>query len=135
MMITRGKLSEQSGCNAETIRYYERIGLLPDPPRSESGYRMYDEEHISRLRFIQRARELGFSAERVRDLLNLSDSPKQHTRAEVKDLTEAHIQEISEKIRDLQKLKKRLDAISSHCDGAMESAKDCPILISLFAEH
>ncbi len=134
-MLTRGKLSEQSGCNTETIRYYERVGLLPEPPRSESGYRMYDDNHVSRLRFIQRARELGFSAERVRDLLDLSDNPKEHTRAEVKALTETHIQEIAEKIRDLQRLKKRLSAISSHCDGANESARDCPILISLFAEQ
>jgi MerR family mercuric resistance operon transcriptional regulator len=134
-MLTRGKLSEQSGCNPETIRYYERVGLLPEPPRSESGYRMYDDSHVSRLRFIQRARELGFSAERVRDLLSLSDNPEEHTRAEVKQLTEAHIQEIRKKIVDLQRLKKRLNAISSHCDGAMESTSECPILISLFSEQ
>jgi MerR family mercuric resistance operon transcriptional regulator len=133
-MLTRGKLSEHSGCNAETIRYYERVGLLPEPGRSESGYRLYGEEHVSRLGFILRAKELGFSADRIRDLLSLSDNPKQHTRAEVKQLTETHIREISEKIRDLQKLKKRLDAISSHCDGANESVSDCPIIISLFTE-
>ena len=134
-MLTRGKLSEQSGCNAETIRYYERIGLLPDPPRSDSGYRMYNNSHVSRLRFIQRARELGFSAERIRGLLDLSDNPKEHTRAEVKELTETHIQEVAQKIRDLQRLRSRLKSISSHCDGAKESARDCPILISLFADH
>jgi MerR family mercuric resistance operon transcriptional regulator len=130
-MITRGKLAAETGCNIETIRHYENIGLMPNPPRSASGYRMYSEDHIRRLRFIQRARELGFPARRIRELLDLSSGTK-NTRADVKSLTEAHIQEVSNRIKDLQKLKNRLSQISSHCDGSSKSAKTCPIIISLF---
>jgi len=132
--ITRGQLAKQTGCNSETVRYFEKIGLLQEPPRSASGYRLYEEAHLRRLKFIQRAKALGFSTEQVRQLITLSDSSDQHTRAEVKSLTEAHIKEVSEKIRDLQKLKKNLNEISSHCDGSHGSAKNCPILDSLFSE-
>lgn len=131
-MLTRGKLAERTGCNAETIRYYEKTGLLPDPPRNASGYRIYGDEHIRLVGFIQRARALGFAAEPLRDLLDLTTASGKHTRAEVKGLTQQHIDEISDKIKDLQKLKKRLIEISSHCDGADATARDCPILISLF---
>ena len=65
-MLTRGKLAAQTGCNIETIRYYEKVGIIPDPARTPAGYRVYNEEHINRLRFILRAKELGFSAERIR---------------------------------------------------------------------
>ncbi|NIR92502.1 MAG: heavy metal-responsive transcriptional regulator [Gammaproteobacteria bacterium] len=130
-MLTRGRVAAQIGCNVETIRYYEKVGIIPSPRRTPAGYRVYDEEHVERLQFILRAKELGFSAERIRELLNLSDEATR-TRADVKSLTEQHIQEVSNKIRDLKKLKKRLDEISSHCDGSGKSAKTCPILISLF---
>lgn len=133
-MITRGKLAKLTGCNAETIRYYEKSGLLADPRRSASGYRIYGEEHVKALRFILRAKDLGFSTDRIRGFLNLSFDRNQHTRAEVKDLTEQHISDVSEKIRDLERLKKRLSEISSHCDGSGKSAETCPILISLFDE-
>ena len=129
--LTRGKLAAKTGCNIETIRYYESVGFIPNPERTPAGYRVYDEEHVKRLQFILRAKGLGFSAERIRELLNLSDEAA-HTRAEVKSLTEQHIQEVSRKIRDLKKLKNRLDEISSHCDGSDKSAKGCPILVSLF---
>ena len=132
-MLTRSKLARETGCNIETIRYYERVGLLPEPPRSASGYRVYDTVHLRLLRFIQRARELGFTTDRIRDLLKLDAESGQHTRAEVKELTRAHIAEISSQIHDLERLRERLLAIASHCDGADESAKDCPILLSLFA--
>ena len=131
-MLTRGRLAKAVGCNSETIRYYEKVGLLPEPPRSESGYRLYDKNHLRILRFIQRAKSLGFSSGRIRELLALSAVGARHTRSEVKSLTESHIKEVSEKIKDLQQLKKRLDQISSHCDGSDQSAESCPILISLF---
>ncbi len=131
-MLTRGKLAKQTGCNIETIRYYEKVNLLPEPPRSASGYRLYDENHLRILKFIQRAKTLGFSTDRIRGLLELSDAGARHTRSEVKTLTEEHIMGISDKIKDLQKLKKRLNQISSHCDGSSKSADSCPILISLF---
>ena len=131
-MLTRSKLARETGCNIETIRYFERTGLLPEPPRSASGYRVYGAEHLRLLRFIQRARELGFTADRIRDLLKLDAESGQHTRAEVKNLTHQHIDEISERIRDLQELRDRLTAIADHCDGSNRSASSCPILLSLF---
>ena len=133
-MLTRGQLASKTGCNSETIRYYEKIGLIPPPPRTASGYRDYGDEHIKCLNFIQHARALGFSTERIRDFFELSGQRSQHTRAEVKSLTQDHIDEVSSKINDLEKLRERLTQISSHCDGSDKSAEDCPILVSLFDE-
>ena len=130
----RGELARLSGCNAETIRYYEKIGLLTEPARTPSGYRIYANEHVRRLKFIQRAKSLGFSTDQVRQLLTLSDDGDVHTRAEVKQLTENHIEEVTGRIKDLQKLKRKLLEISSHCDGSRGSARQCPILDSLFSE-
>jgi MerR family mercuric resistance operon transcriptional regulator len=134
-MLTRGKLATQTDCNIETIRYYETIGLLPAPARTASGYRAYSDEHLRRLNFIQRARSLGFSSEQTRGLLDLTEAEGNKTRADVKSLTEAHIDEISQKIKDLQKIKKRLRQISSFCDGSGKSASTCPILESLFDDN
>ena len=134
-MLTRGKLAAETGCNIETIRYYETTGLLPAPARTASGYRSYSDDHVRRLHFIQRARTLGFSGDQIRELLELSDPGENHTRAAVKSLTEAHIDAISGKIRDLQRIKRRLSQISSHCDGSADSAESCPILESLFDEQ
>ena len=133
-MLTRGKLAQRTGCNIETVRYHEKVGLLPEPARSDAGYRMYTDEHEKRLRFILRAKELGFTGVSIRNLLMISDAGDDYTRAEVKALTEAHIEEVSEKIRDLQKLKKQLNQISAHCDGSAKSAKSCPIMTNLFGE-
>lgn len=133
-MLTRGKLATRTGCNIETIRYYETIGLIPAPSRTASGYRNYDDEHVRRLNFIQRAKSLGFSSEKIQGLLHLTDPGETHTRADVKSLTEAHIDEIAVKIRDLQKIKRRLSQISSFCDGSEKGAHTCPILESLFDE-
>ncbi len=134
-MLTRGKLATQTGCNIETIRYYETIELLPAPARTASGYRAYSNEHLRRLNFIQRARSLGFSSEQTRGLLDLTEAEGNKARADVKSLTEAHIDKISQKIKDLQKIKKRLRQISSFCDGSEKSARTCPILESLFDDN
>ena len=114
-MLTRGKLAARTGCNIETIRYYESIGLMPEPARTAAGYRNYGEEHLRRLQFIQRARELGFASDKIQGLLELTEPQGGHTRADVKSLTEAHIEDIAQKIRDLQKIKRRLRQISSFC--------------------
>ena len=132
--MTRGQIAKATGCHAETIRYYEKTGLLPEPDRNHAGYRIYGDQHLRRLRFILRAKALGFPPADIKSLLTLSDDRDDHTRAEVKTLTESHIDMIREKISDLELLKTRLQQISSHCDGADESARDCPILTSLFSE-
>jgi len=124
-----GQLSERTDCKIETIRYYERIALLPEPERTESGYRIYDESHLKRLVFIRRSRELGFTIEEIRTLLDLVDGGD-YTCCDVKKITLKHVQSVQEKIEDLKKLEKTLSKIASQCSG--DSTPDCPIIDSLF---
>lgn len=131
-MVTIGKLSKRTGCNIETIRYYERIGVLLKPQRSEGGTRLYSEEQIKRLVFVCRSRELGFSLEEIRTLLKLVDG-KKTTCQEIKTVTEQHLQDIERKIADLEKLQKTLENISSQCSGGF--VPDCPIIDTLFTEN
>ena len=131
LMVTIGKLSKRTGCNIETIRYYERIGILLKPMRSEGGTRLYSEEQIKRLVFVCRSRELGFSLEEVRTLLRLVDG-KKTTCQEIKTVTEGHIHDIEKKITDLKILQKTLKKISSQCSGGF--VPDCPIIDTLFTE-
>lgn len=125
---TIGALSQSTGVNIETIRYYERVGLLPAPPRSAGRHRLYDDEHRQRLIFVRRARELGFSLEEVRALLGLAG---RHGMAcnEVKALTEEHIAEIRQKIRDLRRLEHVLSDLAGRCRP--NQIPECPILESL----
>ena len=124
-----GALSEQTSCNIETIRYYEREGLLPNPPRTEGGHRVYNEEHLKRLTFIRRSRELGFTLEDVRGLLRMVDG-EHYTCAEVKDLTLEHLQNVRGKLADLKKLEKVLKRLAARCTG--DETPDCPIVEALF---
>jgi len=130
-MVTIGGLSKQTGCNIETIRYYERIGLLPKPPRTEGGHRLYEREQIKRLVFIRRSRELGFSLDEIRTLLRLVDG-KRYTCQEVKTLMEEHLGDIKKKITDLKRLQKTLGEISAQCQGGQ--IPECPIIDALFEE-
>ncbi|MEZ5831847.1 MAG: helix-turn-helix domain-containing protein [Dongiaceae bacterium] len=123
-----GALSERTGVKIETIRYYERIGLIPAPPRSEGRRRLYDETHRQRLVFIRRARELGFSLENVRRLLGLSGRHTQ-TCGEVKALAQHHIGEIRTKIRNLKRLERTLSELAARCQG--DAVPECPILKTL----
>ncbi|MDR9485979.1 MAG: helix-turn-helix domain-containing protein, partial [Sediminimonas sp.] len=97
--LTRGELARETGCNIETIRYYEKTGLLPGPPRTAAGYRIYSASHLGRLRFILRARELGFPMEDIRGLLGLDDGAAPNC-AEVKARTERHLADVRAKIAD-----------------------------------
>ena len=126
--LQRGELARLTGCNLETIRYYEKAGMIPDPPRTASGYRVYDETHAARLRFILRARELGFSLEEVRGLLGLVDGGTQ-TCAEVKERTERHLADVCAKIADLMRIEEVLAATAAQCSG--EDVPDCPVLEAL----
>ncbi len=127
--MTIGPLSKQTGCNIETIRYYERIGIMPPPPRTEGGHRVYREEHLKRLTFIRRSRELGFTLGQVRDLLLLVDG-NDYTCDEVKAMTVEHVAEVRQKISDLKKLKRVLDEMVSQCDHG--AVPDCPVIDALF---
>jgi len=126
--LSIGELSRRTGVNIETIRYYERIGLLPAPPRSQGRHRLYDELHRQRLVFIRRARALGFSINDTRDLLGLTRGHNLCC-AEVKTLTEQHVADIRAKIRDLKKLERVLSELAARCGGT--SVPDCPILDAL----
>jgi len=126
--LQRAELARRTGCNLETIRYYEKTGMMPDPPRTASGYRVYDDTHVSRLRFILRARELGFSIEQIRGLLGLVDGGTQ-TCAEVKDRTEQHLADVRTKIADLRRIEKVLATTAAQCSG--EAVPECPVLEAL----
>ena len=126
-----GTLAEHTGCNKETIRYYEKIGLLPSPPRSNGGRRLYTEDHLKRLTFIRRSRQLGFHLDEIRELLNLVDGGS-YTCDEVKELTLTHADEVERKIEDLQKMSSVLREITSKCAGG--KVPECPIIDVLFQE-
>jgi MerR family transcriptional regulator, mercuric resistance operon regulatory protein len=123
-----GAVSRDTGVHIETIRYYERIGLLPEPPRSQGRHRVYDDTHRQRLVFIRRSRELGFSLDEIRILLGLARNHKL-TCDEVKALTERHVTDIRHKIRDLKKLERVLGDLAARCHGGKVPA--CPILDAL----
>ncbi len=128
--LSRGILAKQSGVNSETIRYYEKIELMPDPIRSEGGHRVYNETHLQRLSFIRRCRELGFTLKEIRGLLDLVDSGD-YTCAEVRDRTIVHLNEVRQKIRDLKKMQRTLKIMVSQCDGGL--VPECPIIDTLLS--
>ena len=123
-----GELAERAGCTVQIIRHYEKIGLLPAPPRSEGGYRQYSQRDLHTLGFIQRARRLGFSMEQIGHLLTLWQD-RSRSSAEVKALTAAHLRELEEKIRDLQAMHDTLAELADCCSG--DDRPDCPIIRSL----
>lgn len=126
--ILRAQLARKTGCNLETIRYYETAGLLPAPPRSANGYRVYSVAHESRLRFVIRARDLGFSMEEIRSLLVLTDSGEQ-TCAEVMERAQAHRMRIRQRIAELRRMEQILTDTLTRCSGG--EAPDCAILDAL----
>ena len=126
--LRRGELAARTGCNLETVRYYEKIELLPKPPRRPNGYRAYGETHVRRLRFILRARELGFAIGEIRGLLVLVDTERQ-TCAEVQQRTEQHLADVRGKIADLRRIERILAKTASQCSG--DNVPDCPILEAL----
>ncbi len=125
--LTIGALSERTEVNVETIRYYERIGILPNPPRSAGGHRLYAKEHTQRLVFIRRSRQLGFSLDQVRELLGLSSGHM--TCARVKTITEQHIADIRRRVKDLKRLERVLSELTSQCRE--DEMGECPILDAL----
>ncbi|MDK4680280.1 Cu(I)-responsive transcriptional regulator [Kingella negevensis] len=118
----------QTGLSAKQIRDYEKQGLLPETRRSESGYRVYSEQDLQRLRFIRHARDVGFSLAQIRELLALQDNPNRHSR-DVKQLTAAHIADLTLKIEMLQNMREKLQMWHDQCAGDEHSA--CCILDGL----
>ncbi len=130
--LTIGHLAEQAGVNLETVRYYERRGLLPKPPRSASGYRLFPKNSARLLRFIRRAQELGFSLKEIREVLSLRVS-RATTSRDIRARAEAKIADIDAKIKSLESMKKTLRKLTTVCDGCAPLA-ECPILESLDSE-
>jgi MerR family mercuric resistance operon transcriptional regulator len=123
--LTIGSLAKAAGVNLETIRYYERIALMPSPGRTAGGHRSYDAAHLRILAFIRRARELGFSIEEIRALLAVAE-PGHRSCAEVKDIATAHLLEVRGKLADLAKLEAILSTTIARCSG--RAVPDCPVL-------
>jgi MerR family mercuric resistance operon transcriptional regulator len=125
-----GALSKRSGCHIETIRYYERIGLMPHPTRTAGGHRLYGEGQARRLGFIRRTRELGFTLDQVRTLLRLVDGGR-YTCAQVKRITVHHLDEVRGKVADLRKIERVLERMVAQCEGG--TVPQCPVIDALFA--
>jgi len=130
--MTRGQLARHCGVGPETIRFYERQGLIPEAPRSGGGYRRFGPEAVSRLTFIRRAKALGFSLPEIGELLALHDSPDGE-RARVKSLTEAKLAEIEAKIMDLERMRAALRELATQCSGH-GPVEGCPIIEALADE-
>lgn len=127
---SRGQLAKSTHVKGETIRYYEKCGLLLAPARSAGGHRIYSEVHAQRLNFIRRCRELGFSISEIKDLLSLAGADKRSCE-KVQQTTESHLADIHYKIKDLRKMERTLKAMIKQCET--NSAPSCPVIESLFS--
>jgi Cu(I)-responsive transcriptional regulator len=128
---TIGALGKAAHVNIETIRYYERIGLMPPPARSRSGYRTYDEHHVERLEFIRHSRELGFSLDAIRELLALSDKPDRSC-AEADSIARVHLRDVEARIASLEALRSELTRMIRNCSH--DRIADCRV-IRVLADH
>ncbi len=129
--FTIGHLSRETGCKVTTIRYYEEIGLLPEPRRSAGNTRVYDRAHLDRLAFIRHCRELGFAQNTVRELLELTDHPDQSCDA-VTTIARTHLETVNERIGKLMALKSELEHMITACQGGQIA--QCRIVETL-ADH
>jgi Cd(II)/Pb(II)-responsive transcriptional regulator len=127
-----GELAEKAACQTETIRYYERQGLLPVPARSDGNYRLYNDGHVERLSFIRHCRSLDMTLEEIRLLLQFRDAPEQNC-GEVNNLLDEHIGHVATRIAELKSLQSQLKKLRQLCDEA-HAAKDCGILNELAVE-
>jgi len=133
-MYPRVNVAQRASVGIETLRYYEKQGLIPRPPRGTSNnYRLYPPETVPRVRFVKRAQELGFSLKEIKELLALRASPKARC-ADVRERSKTKISEIDEKIRSLRAMRKALLSLVAECRGK-EPVRACPILDSLDASE
>lgn len=127
-----GQAAERSGVPAKTIRYYESIGLIQPAERSSGGYRVYDDKDVQTLRFVNRARNLGFSVKQVRELLELWRD-RARSSADVKAVARAHLAEIDRRMAELGSMRDTLEHLVERCHG--DTRPDCPILADLAGER
>ena len=131
--ITIGKLAKQAGLGIETVRFYERQGLIEPPPRTDSNYRIYPEEEVNRLRFIKRAKDLGFTLKEIKELFELQNDPET-TVADIKKRTEEKVKDIRKKVRDLIRIQEALEHLAESCEGH-GPLSECPILEALSGDE
>lgn len=129
LRITIGAVARRAGVGVDTVRYYEREGLLPEPQRRASGYRDYGLDVVERLRFIRRAKDLGFTLEEIRELLALSTDRERGVKT-VKQRAEARLDEVEQRIRELRRMKRGLKQLIDACPGH-GALEHCPILRAL----
>ena len=130
--LTIGQVAKEAHVGLETIRFYEREGLIESPPRRSSGYRAYPPETVTRVRFIRTAKDLGFSLKEIGELLSLRVDPIGSC-AEIRTVAEGKIKDIDERVRSLQRMRRTLRKLVAACD-AREPTSECPILESLGKE-
>lgn len=123
-----GQLAERSGTLVETIRYYENVGMMPDPPRSASGYRQYQPEHLSRLLFLRRCRDLGFSIQEIGSLLKLAEQ-REEPCSKVARVATHHLEAVQSKLSNLKRLERALKSLIKSCTGG--PVAECRILEAL----
>lgn len=126
-----GTLARLTGCKVETIRYYERIGILPEPPRNSGGQRRYRARHLKRLNFVRRARDLGFTLADVRGLLRLVDE-QDHSCEEVRTMALGHLEAVRARLADLEAMEAVLGEMVARCEGG--KVPDCPIIDALYRQ-
>jgi len=127
--LTISDLAELAGVNLQTVRYYERLELIPEPIRTESGYRVYDASYVKHIRFVKNSQDLGFSLEEIQELAKIKLSPKGRGK-EIKAIIRRKIQEVNCNIAALLETKEYLEELDSSCSGKMASSC-CPIINSL----
>lgn len=126
-----GHITKQLGLSADTIRYYEKYGLLKNIPRNSSGVRVFSEKHLSQLKFVQRTQKMNFTLAEIKDLLQMREDP-QHARIEVRQLTQAKLEEVETHLQDLTTLKNELSLLVNLCTG---SEIGCPIIENMNKEN
>ncbi len=129
-VLTIGQLAQAAGVNLDTVRYYERSALMPEPRRSDAGYRLYSGKDLERLKFIRGAKSLGFSLDEIRHMLNLVDS--EGDRAEVRALATARLEDMDRRLAEIQQARTVLAGLITACSGH-GSVRDCPIVEAVVA--
>lgn len=132
--MTRGEVAKEADVNPETLRYYERKELIPTPPRSDGGFRLYDDSYVERLRFIRRAKGLGFTLNEIKGLLDLRVD-EEATCQDVKVQADEKIEEVEGKIRDLKRIRDALAQLATACEANQGPTSECPILDAMKNEH
>lgn len=130
--FTIGVLARKTGCNIETIRYYEKAGIIPHPARSEGGHRLYGTGHLKRLAFVMKARVLGFTLSEVKTLLRLVDE-RDRPCTEVRDLAASHLRDVQAKLADLRAMEAVLKEMVITCDT--DQSTECPLIERMFDEQ